>query len=68
MNDKYAHLIYEPVNRGKSNYKQYIRAEIVITEKRNCKFTSSEVNRLKYQLRKAIPLSKYGTFYTINDV
>lgn len=63
MCDKYLHLINEPVNQGKKNYRKYLVAQISVIEKRPKQFSQSEINRIKYRLKKSVVMSKYAEIY-----
>lgn len=63
MCDKYLHLINEPINRGKKNYKKYLIAHISVIQKRPQTFSQSEINRIQHRIKKAVVMSKYTEIY-----
>lgn len=68
MTDKYAYLTEEHINRGKANYKSYLKSEIVILEKHimacndpeHLKHLHSELNRLRNRATKGVRIRDFG--------
>jgi len=61
MTGKYDNIICEPINRGKTNYKAYLKAEIEHLKKKPATLhTQSEVARIKYSCGKVYNIRRFG--------